>query len=86
MNRLFFQQYNLVYIKRYMIQYFKEEPIKISTRQEKCREKGQINMNAAIEKMRKDGYPYKIRRNDGHPATLYNTQPLNDGDNIAIIG
>ena len=26
MNRLFFQQYNLVYIKRYMIQYFKEEP------------------------------------------------------------
>lgn len=27
MNRLFFQQYNLVYIKRYMIQYFKEEPL-----------------------------------------------------------
>lgn len=41
-------------------------------------------MNAAIEKMRKDGYPYKIRGNDGYPATLYNTQPLNDGDYIAI--
>ena len=36
-------------------------------------------MNAMIEKMRKDGYPYKIRGNDGHKAVLYDMQPLNDG-------
>lgn len=41
-------------------------------------------MNAEIEKMREDGYPYKIRGNDGYPATLYNMQPLNDGDYMAI--
>lgn len=40
-------------------------------------------MNAEIEKMRKDGYPYKIRGNDGYPATLYNMQLLNDGDYMA---
>lgn len=41
-------------------------------------------MNAEIEKMRKDGYPYKIRGNDGYLVTLYNMQPLNDGDYMAI--
>lgn len=55
--------------------------IKIPTRQGKCRE---VYINAEIEKMRKDGYPYKIRGNDGYPATLYNMQPLNDGDYMAI--
>ena len=41
-------------------------------------------MNAIIERMRKDGYPYKIKGNDGHPATLYDMQPLNDGDYMAV--
>lgn len=37
-----------------------------------------------IEKMRKDGYPFKIIGNDGYPATLVGCQPLNDGDYMAI--
>lgn len=41
-------------------------------------------MNAMIEKMRKDGYPYKIRGNDGHKAVLYDTQPLNEGSYMAV--
>lgn len=41
-------------------------------------------MNAIIEKMRKDGYPYKIKGNDGYNAVLYGIQPLNGGDYMAI--
>ena len=37
-----------------------------------------------INKMRKDGYPYIIIGNDGCRAVLYNMQPLNDGDYMAI--
>lgn len=37
-----------------------------------------------IEKMRKGGYPYKIKGNGGYSATLYDIQPLNDGDYMAI--
>lgn len=58
--------------------------IKIPTRQGKCREKGKTYMNAVIEKMRKDGNPYKIRGNDGHKAVLYDMQPLNDGSYMAV--
>ncbi len=41
-------------------------------------------MNAIIEKMRKDGYPYKIKGNGGYNAVLYGIQPLNYGDYMAI--
>lgn len=41
-------------------------------------------MKSIVEKMRKDGYPYKIVGNGGYPATLYNIQPLFDGDYMAI--
>lgn len=34
--------------------------------------------------MRKDGYPYKIKGNGGYNAVLYDIQPLNDGDYMAI--
>lgn len=37
-----------------------------------------------IERMRKDGYPYKIKGNGGYKATLYDIQPLNDGDYMAM--
>ena len=37
-----------------------------------------------IEKMRKDGYPYKIKGNGGYNATLYDMQPLGGGDYMAI--
>lgn len=37
-----------------------------------------------IEKMRKDGYPYKIKGNGGYNATLYDIQPLGGGDYMAI--
>ena len=37
-----------------------------------------------IEKMRKDGYPYKIKGNGGNKATLYDIQPLGGGDYMAI--
>ena len=37
-----------------------------------------------IEKMRKDGYPYKIKGNGGYNATLYGMQPLGGGDYMAI--
>lgn len=40
--------------------------------------------NELIEKMRKDGYPYKIKGNGGYEATLYDMQPLFDGDYMAI--
>lgn len=58
--------------------------IKIPTRQGECLEKGKVYMNAAIEKMRKDGYPYKIRGNDGNKAVLYDMQPLNDGSYMTV--
>ena len=34
--------------------------------------------------MRKDGYPFRIKGNDGYTATLYGMQPLNGGDYMAI--
>ena len=37
-----------------------------------------------IEKMRKDGYPRRIKGNDGFEATLVGLQPLLDGDYMAI--
>lgn len=41
-------------------------------------------MNEIIEKMRKDGYPYKIKGNCGYTAVLYDIQLLFDGDYMAI--
>ncbi len=41
-------------------------------------------MNATIEKMRKDGYPYKIKGNDGYKAVLCDIQPLFHGDYMAV--
>ena len=37
-----------------------------------------------IEKMRKDGYPYKIKGNGGYNATLYDMQLLGESDYMAI--
>lgn len=37
-----------------------------------------------IEKMRKDGYPYKIKGNGGYTAVLYDIQPLSGRDYLAI--
>lgn len=37
-----------------------------------------------IKQMRKDGYPLKIKGNDGYPATLIGCQPLFEGDYMAI--
>lgn len=37
-----------------------------------------------IEKMRKDGYPYKIKGNGGYNAVLYDIQPLSGHDYMAI--
>lgn len=37
-----------------------------------------------VEEMRKDGYPLKIKGNDGYPATLVHCQPLFDGDYLGI--
>ena len=37
-----------------------------------------------IEKMRKDGYPYKIKGNGGYNAILYDMQPLGGSDYMAI--
>lgn len=37
-----------------------------------------------IEKMRKDGYPYKIKGNGGDTAVLYGIQSLFGGDYVAI--
>lgn len=37
-----------------------------------------------IEKMRKDGYPLRIKGNDGFEATLVGLQPLFDGEYMAI--
>lgn len=43
-----------------------------------------IMRNSIIEKMRNDGYPYKIKGNDGYTATLFDIQPLNNGDYMAV--
>lgn len=41
-------------------------------------------MNEIIEKMRKDGYPYKIKGNGGYIAVLCDIQPLFNGDYMGI--
>ena len=41
-------------------------------------------MNKVIEKMRRDGYPYKIKGNGGHTAVLCDIQPLFVGDYMAV--
>ena len=41
-------------------------------------------MKESIEKMRKDGYPYKIKGNGGHTAVLYAMQPPFRGVYMAI--
>ena len=41
-------------------------------------------MSAIIEKMRKDGYPYKIKGNGGYTAVLCDIQPLLGSDYMAI--
>ncbi len=38
----------------------------------------------AIEKLRKEGYPYKIKGNGGYTAVLSGIQPLLDGEYEAI--
>lgn len=37
-----------------------------------------------IEKMRKDGYPYRIKGNGGYTAVLYDIQPLFGSDYMAV--
>lgn len=39
-------------------------------------------MNAIIEKMRNDGYPYKIKGNGGYTAVLYPKLPINYTHNL----
>ena len=41
-------------------------------------------MNTIIEKLRNEGYPYKILGNDNYPAVLCDIQSLTDGDHEAI--
>ena len=41
-------------------------------------------MSAIIEKMRKDGYPYKIKAHGGYTAVLCDIQPLLGNDYMAI--
>ena len=43
-----------------------------------------MSRNEMIEKMRKDGYPYKIVGNGGYTATLSGMQPLFGGEYMAI--
>lgn len=40
--------------------------------------------NSIIERMRMDGYPFRIRGNGGYVAILYNLQPLLNGDYMAV--
>lgn len=54
------------------------------TRREVPGEWVEVVMKESIEKMRKDGYPYKIKGNGGHTAVLYDMQPLFGGDYMAI--
>lgn len=37
-----------------------------------------------IEKMRRDGYPYRIKGNSGFEAVLYDIQPLLGSDYMAV--
>lgn len=37
-----------------------------------------------VEQMRRDGYPLRIKGNDGYEATLCGMQPLLDGEYMAI--
>lgn len=39
---------------------------------------------SVIEKMRKDGYPFRIKGNGGYEAILYDIQPLSGGEYMAI--
>ena len=41
-------------------------------------------MYKTVDEMRKEGYPLKIKGNDGYHATLVGCQPLFDGDYLAI--
>ena len=41
-------------------------------------------MNTIVDKMRKDGYPMKIKGNDGYGAILKDCQPLFGNDYMAI--
>ena len=41
-------------------------------------------MNTIVEKMRTDGYPMKIKGNDGYEAVLKGCQPLFGNDYMAI--
>lgn len=43
-----------------------------------------MTKTALIEKMRKHGYPYRIKGNGGYTAVLYDIQPLFGGDYMAI--
>lgn len=43
-----------------------------------------MNKMKLIEKMRKDGYPYRIKGNGGFTAVLYDMQPLSGNDYVAI--
>lgn len=43
-----------------------------------------MNRTELIEKMRKDGYPYKIKGNGDYTAVLYGIQPLLGRDYEAI--
>ena len=38
----------------------------------------------AVEKLRSEGYPLRIKGNGGYPATLVGIQPLLDGDYEAV--
>ena len=38
----------------------------------------------SVEKLRSEGYPLRIKGNDGYPATLVGIQPLIDGDYEAV--
>lgn len=40
--------------------------------------------NAAVEKMRKDGYPFRIKGNGGYLAVLCDIQPLFGRDYMAV--
>ena len=43
-----------------------------------------MNKAELINKMRKDGYPYKIKGNGGYNAILYDMQPLGGREYMAI--
>lgn len=41
-------------------------------------------MNEFVKKLRKEGYPYRIKGNGGYEAILCGVQPLLEGDYEAI--